>query len=129
MNAVELPPELSQDDVSNMTNQKTESAVKLGVTRLDESITASELLASSSFTLVTFPSPELELEMTVNYPLNLLSRLLPLLPKIYEVLDGVGEDIGFTFGYDILPISSTVEEPDDLEVFTGNGVLLLDTDV
>ena len=83
--------------------------------------TENNILPASSFTIESHPSPYVEVEMTVDYPLNLLIRILPFASKIYEQLERLGEDAsGFSFGYDILPEGARLENPADAEVFTGN---------
>ena len=53
-----------------------------------------EILSRASSTILALPSPDVEVEMAIKYPLNLLSRILPLLTEVHEQLDRLGDDGG-----------------------------------
>lgn len=62
-------------------------------------------------------SPEVEAEMTINYPLTHLDRVKSALPRIYAELEKL--DAGFTFGYDIFPNEKELDDVEDMAIFTG----------
>jgi hypothetical protein len=79
-----------------------------------------EILSRASSTILALPSPDVEVEMVIKYPLNLLSRILPLLAEVHEQLDRLGDDGGpFSFGYDVLPAEAVLDDPADDDIFTG----------
>jgi hypothetical protein len=97
-----------------------------GVESTDFRILQDKLTSLASFTAVcaSEESPFVEMRLTVNYPLHLMSRLLPLAPQIFKLLDELGEHKELSFGYDILPSSARLDDQVDVDIFTGSSPYL-----
>lgn len=79
-----------------------------------------DVLMRSSFKTLYHSAPDIDVEMIVNYPLDILWRILPLTAQFYEQLDRLGkEKIGIAFGYDVLPETMNFDDPADADIFTG----------
>lgn len=74
---------------------------------------------TASFKTTSHPSRDVDVEMTLNYPLNLLIAVLPLASRLSDELDGLGDISQFSFGYDILPESAELDESTAVDIFTG----------
>ena len=110
--------------IDNDTHQPSPTSI-LGVSQLpprevEPVIPASTADVSSQafFSQNYQASPEVEAEMTINYPLTLLDRIKPALPRIYAELEKL--DAGITFGYDIFPDEKELDDVDDMAIFTGS---------
>ena len=79
-----------------------------------------EFLSDPCFSQTVRPTPSVEMEVTIQYPVAKLSRYIDNLPMIVEQLRKLGPDGGsFEFGYDILPEHSHLDDPKDADIFTG----------
>ena len=86
-----------------------------------QTLSEEEILSMSSFRVSTRPSPYVEAESTLNYPLHILNIVLPNITRIYELLIQLQEEgVEIAFGYDLLPDGAKLENPADVEIFTGN---------
>lgn len=82
-----------------------------------------EFLSDSSFSIVIHPTPSVEVEVIVHYPVARLHRYIDNLPLILDQLRKLGpEGGGFEFGYDILP-EEGLEDPNDINIFTGSHLI------
>jgi hypothetical protein len=86
-----------------------------------QTLSEEEILSMSSFSVSARPSPYVEAEFRINYPLQPLNIVLPNIIQVYELLGDLREDgVGIAFGYDLLPEGARLENPADAEFFTGN---------
>jgi len=81
-----------------------------------------KVFPESSFIVKLPPTRHSETAMTINYPLALQEKILPLRSKLYPLLEKLGVDsgAGFSFGYDTLPEIFNLGDHDDHSIFTGS---------
>ena len=91
-----------------------------------QTLSEEEILSMSSFSVSARPSPYVEAELRINYPLQILNIVLPKIIQVYAILDDLLEDGGgIAFGYDLLPEGARLENPGDAELFTGTKPVLV----